>query len=71
MKLIAAKMLGKKVKELTTCLKNRLKNYATTVALPKGAHKKGRTNGLKNKADEEFEKFIVDQIDVCDAKGKL
>jgi len=44
---------------------------STTVALPKGAHKKGRTNGLKNKADEEFEKFIDDQIDVCDAKGEL
>ncbi|MDO6826577.1 RHS repeat-associated core domain-containing protein [Poseidonibacter sp. 1_MG-2023] len=63
----AADDLGlKRVSELGTCIKNRLKNWAETLALPKDFHKQGRTNGNKN-TQEQIE---LDSEDLGDAVDK-
>jgi len=51
MKKRAEKLLPEGV-ELTKCIKNRLKNWADTLALPKATHKAGRTNGSKNTPEQ-------------------
>ncbi|MDF1880493.1 DUF4150 domain-containing protein [Sulfurimonas sp. MAG313] len=57
--------LGIGIEELGSCIKNRLKNWAETLALPKAFHKQGRTNGPKNtKAQIEGDsKNLGDAVD--------